>query len=180
MPPPHLLTTVSTGFTLLFSFWGSTGVWTQSLPLEPLHQPFFCNGLFWNMVSQTICPGWLWTSILLISAWSGWNYRQKSLARGYTRGFTVTLPNTDMLLYPKLFIPEIVLPPMPFPFLWWHQQVSGFQFRRVQKVHKPCSLPALFISPLPFPIFHCLVSAHCSVGIFALVFACKYIVLKWV
>jgi hypothetical protein len=30
--------------------------------------PFFCDGFFWDKVSQTICPGCLWTSILLISA----------------------------------------------------------------------------------------------------------------
>jgi hypothetical protein len=25
-------------------------------------------GIFWDRILQTICPGWLWTSILLISA----------------------------------------------------------------------------------------------------------------
>jgi hypothetical protein len=29
---------------------------------------FFCGGLFWDRVLQTISPSWLWTSILLISA----------------------------------------------------------------------------------------------------------------
>jgi hypothetical protein len=28
----------------------------------------FCDGLFWDRVSWTICLGWLWTAILLISA----------------------------------------------------------------------------------------------------------------
>jgi hypothetical protein len=26
-------------------FWG-TGAWTQDLHLEPLHQPYFCEGFF--------------------------------------------------------------------------------------------------------------------------------------
>jgi hypothetical protein len=46
------------------------------LPPEPLYQPFLfllflrvCDGYFWDGgVSQTICPGWLQTTILLISA----------------------------------------------------------------------------------------------------------------
>jgi hypothetical protein len=42
--------------------------WTQGLHLEPLHQPFFCVGLFWDRVLRTICPYWLQTSILLTSA----------------------------------------------------------------------------------------------------------------
>jgi hypothetical protein len=30
--------------------------------------PFFCDGLFRDRVSRTICLGWLWTAILLFSA----------------------------------------------------------------------------------------------------------------
>jgi hypothetical protein len=56
---------------LLFVFC-STGAWIQGLHLEPLHQPyfffFFWWRVFWDRVSQTICPGWLWTVVLLISA----------------------------------------------------------------------------------------------------------------
>jgi hypothetical protein len=40
---------------------------TQDLLLEPLHQPFFCEGFFWDRVLWTICLGWLWNLILLIS-----------------------------------------------------------------------------------------------------------------
>jgi hypothetical protein len=32
------------------------------------HQPFFCDGYFQDRFSWTICLGWLWTAILLISA----------------------------------------------------------------------------------------------------------------
>jgi hypothetical protein len=28
----------------------------------------FCEGFYWDKFSRTICPGWLWTEILLISA----------------------------------------------------------------------------------------------------------------
>jgi hypothetical protein len=35
-----------------------------------IHSPSpFCNGYIWDRVSQTICPGWLWTTIFLISAY---------------------------------------------------------------------------------------------------------------
>jgi hypothetical protein len=32
------------------------------------HSTSPCAGYFWNRVSQTVCPGWLWTTILLIPA----------------------------------------------------------------------------------------------------------------
>jgi hypothetical protein len=51
-----------------FFFFCGTGAWTQGLHLEPLHQPYFCEGFLWDKVLQTICLGWLWTAILLISA----------------------------------------------------------------------------------------------------------------
>jgi hypothetical protein len=44
-----------------------TWVLTQSLHLELLYQPFFVMVFFQNRFSQTICPGWLQTMILLIS-----------------------------------------------------------------------------------------------------------------
>jgi hypothetical protein len=58
-------------------FFCRTGVWTQEfmvarqalLLLESVHQPFLCDGCFWDRVSWTICPGWLWTLILLIPAY---------------------------------------------------------------------------------------------------------------
>jgi hypothetical protein len=31
---------------------GDTRVWTQGLHFEPLHQPFFCGGFFWDRASQ--------------------------------------------------------------------------------------------------------------------------------
>jgi hypothetical protein len=51
------------------SFLGvGTGTWTQAPHLEPFHQPYFCEGFFRDRVCWTICPGWLRTEILLISA----------------------------------------------------------------------------------------------------------------
>jgi hypothetical protein len=55
-------------FFFFFFFFGGTGAWTQGLYLEPLHPAHFCDGVFWARVSQTICPGYLRTMILLISA----------------------------------------------------------------------------------------------------------------
>jgi hypothetical protein len=49
---------------VFFLYW----VWTQSLHLEPLHQPFFVMGFFSDRVLWTISPGWLQTAIFLISA----------------------------------------------------------------------------------------------------------------
>jgi hypothetical protein len=49
-----------------FSSW--YWVWTQGLHFEPLHQPFFCDGVFRDRVYWTICLGWLWTAVLLIAA----------------------------------------------------------------------------------------------------------------
>jgi hypothetical protein len=52
----------------IYLFCG-TGIWTQGLHLEPLHQTISVVGFFWDGgVSWTICLGWFQTSILLISA----------------------------------------------------------------------------------------------------------------
>jgi hypothetical protein len=48
-----------------FFFFSQCRVWTQGLHLEPLH--LFCEGIFQDRISQTICLGWLPTVILLIS-----------------------------------------------------------------------------------------------------------------
>jgi hypothetical protein len=45
-----------------------SGVWTQGLHLEPLHQPCFYDGFFQDRVSRTICLDWHRTMIFLISA----------------------------------------------------------------------------------------------------------------
>jgi hypothetical protein len=67
--------------SFFFFFFCGTGAWTQSLHLEPLHQPsFFCKRFFEIGSRRTICVGWLRTVILLISAswitritgWASW------------------------------------------------------------------------------------------------------------
>jgi hypothetical protein len=64
IPLPLLLPSVS----VLFVFCG-TGVWIQVKPL-PWATPaaLFCDGFFQDRVLRTTFQGWLWTTILLISA----------------------------------------------------------------------------------------------------------------
>jgi large subunit ribosomal protein L35Ae len=78
-----------------FSLWrpGDTGIWTHGVTLvkQALYHlsrsisPFFCDGYFWDRVSQTICPGRLQIATLLISA--SWDYRRKPLASGFNTAF---------------------------------------------------------------------------------------------
>jgi hypothetical protein len=51
-----------------FGFFScSTRIWTQGLHLEPIPANF-CDEFFRDKFLWTICPGWLWPVILLISA----------------------------------------------------------------------------------------------------------------
>jgi hypothetical protein len=63
---------VSIWILLLLQFWDLSSephtCWTVALPFEPLCQPFFCVRYFQDRVLWTICPDWLQTVILLISA----------------------------------------------------------------------------------------------------------------
>jgi hypothetical protein len=52
---------------IFFFFFGGTRVLIQGLHLEPLHQSYFCDGIFQDRVLRTVWTGWLWTEILLIS-----------------------------------------------------------------------------------------------------------------
>jgi hypothetical protein len=75
-------------FFLVNFFSFDTGVWTQGLHLDPLHQPFFCDGFFWDRVSRTICLGWLQTTILLIPAsWvariTGMSYQHQAIVNSF-------------------------------------------------------------------------------------------------
>jgi hypothetical protein len=65
--PKHFNFLIFTFFVFYFIF-GDTGAWIQGLHFETLHQPFFCERLFWERISRTICLGWLQPMILLISA----------------------------------------------------------------------------------------------------------------
>jgi hypothetical protein len=54
-----------------------TSVWTQSLHLEPLHQPFYVINFFRDRVSQTICLGgfepWCsWSLVVPSSLMTSW------------------------------------------------------------------------------------------------------------
>jgi hypothetical protein len=39
---------------IIIIIFSSTKVWTQDIHLEPLHHPYFCDGIFWDRVAQTI------------------------------------------------------------------------------------------------------------------------------
>jgi hypothetical protein len=59
-------------FLLLMYLWNwglslELHILADTLPLEPHSSPF-CSGYFGDGISQTICPGWHHTVILLISA----------------------------------------------------------------------------------------------------------------
>jgi hypothetical protein len=55
-------------YIYIFFFFCNAGVWTQGLHLELLHQSLFCDGFFWDRISWTISPNWLWIAFLLFSA----------------------------------------------------------------------------------------------------------------
>jgi hypothetical protein len=55
-------------WTSLFFFFCGTGLELRVLTLSHSTSPVFVMGFFQDRVSQTICPGWLWTTIFLISA----------------------------------------------------------------------------------------------------------------
>jgi hypothetical protein len=59
---------VSQCLSLSLSLSCNTGAWAQGLQLETLQPGLFCKQFFQDRVSRVICPGWLWTVILLISA----------------------------------------------------------------------------------------------------------------
>jgi hypothetical protein len=49
---------------LFLQYWGlNSGPTTWATP-----PALFCDGFFWDRVSQTICLGWVQTAVLLISA----------------------------------------------------------------------------------------------------------------
>jgi hypothetical protein len=52
---------------LAFFFFAVLAFEPRAYTLSHSASPF-CTGYFQDRVSQTICPGWLWTKILLISA----------------------------------------------------------------------------------------------------------------
>jgi hypothetical protein len=64
----HTHTHTHTHLQIQHFLFFSTGAWTQGLHLEPLHQPYFCEGLFKRGSRETTCPGWVWTAIFLIAA----------------------------------------------------------------------------------------------------------------
>jgi hypothetical protein len=68
MPQPWVTMTVFPIPAIISFLIFGTGAWTHGLDLEPLHQPYFYEGIFRIGSGGTICPGWLPTAILPISA----------------------------------------------------------------------------------------------------------------
>jgi hypothetical protein len=60
-------------FQLAYNFFSfllcGTGVWTQGLHLEPLHQPFFKMGFFEIGSWELFAWGWFQTAILIAASW---------------------------------------------------------------------------------------------------------------
>jgi hypothetical protein len=55
-------------FLMVLGFEIRTSCLQGALPLEHLHQTFFCDEFFQDRVFRIVCTGWLQTPILLISA----------------------------------------------------------------------------------------------------------------
>jgi hypothetical protein len=55
-------------FFFPFSFFCSTGAWNSGPTPWATPPALFVKVSFWDTVSQTICPGWLQTMILQMSA----------------------------------------------------------------------------------------------------------------
>jgi hypothetical protein len=73
--PLHIFSWLYFHYCIVRDFFGGLWVWTQGL--KPARQAlyhlsystsFFCVGYFQDRISQTICLGWPWVAILLISA----------------------------------------------------------------------------------------------------------------
>jgi hypothetical protein len=65
-------TTTSSPSFLFYLFFVVLGLELRTFTFSPSTNPTFCDMVFWDRVSQTVCLDWLWTVILLISAsWVG-------------------------------------------------------------------------------------------------------------
>jgi hypothetical protein len=93
----------------------STGVWTLGLHLEHSTSHFFVKGFFKIGSRGTICPGWLWTVILLISA--SWAAKIKAWAISTQLPFLNCPPN---LTHSTTFLPQFLLSPQCF----WHTHMA--------------------------------------------------------
>jgi hypothetical protein len=135
---------------LLFFFF-STGVWTQGLDFEPLHQPFLTDGLFRDRVFRNICPDWLWTTILLISAsWvagiTDMNHQCLTCISSFKK-YLIGAPSLGILP------PTLGAQFFHFP-LFYLNELSCFTLKKKYSVHLPiCWLYYLFFSCLIFYTF---------------------------
>jgi hypothetical protein len=113
------------GFSF-FLFIPGSWVWTQSLHLQPLYQPFLVIFFFWDRVSQTICQGWLWTMIFLNS--DSWAARIIGIATGAQLGFSFcsTRVWNQGLAFARQTFYHLSHAPSPFCFSYFSDRVSHF------------------------------------------------------
>jgi hypothetical protein len=79
--------------SVLFFFLVVLGLELRAYTLSHSTSPF-CEGFFWDRILQTICQGWLWTSVLLIAAFwiasiTGVSHRCPGSTGVWTQGFTL-------------------------------------------------------------------------------------------
>jgi hypothetical protein len=73
------------GFELISAFYffvlSVLGFEIKAYTLSHSSNPFFCIGYFQDRVLQTICSGWPWTTVLLISV--SWVVRIIGMSHGH-------------------------------------------------------------------------------------------------
>jgi hypothetical protein len=74
-------------FNLKKNFFVVLGLELRAYTLSHSTSPFFCDRVFWDRVSWTICSVWLLTAILLISA--SWASRVSGVSHQHPAYYTV-------------------------------------------------------------------------------------------
>jgi hypothetical protein len=98
----------------LFIYYGA-GIWTQIYTLSHSTNSIFVKN-FQDRVSQTVCPGWLWTVNLLNSA--SWEARITGMSHQHRDDLLCTkllkiLHNTELYIFTK----------KKSCWEWWHMPV---------------------------------------------------------
>jgi hypothetical protein len=105
---------------LLLLLFAVLGFELRAFSLSHSTSPFFCDGCLQDRVSWTVCPGWLWTMILLISA--SWVARITDMSHKH--------PALLLLLYRKLE-PILLFPKsQPLQHSLLEEPLTGTYLRR--------------------------------------------------
>jgi hypothetical protein len=83
---------------LFFFFFAVLGLELRAFTLRHSPIPIFCDRVFWDRASQTICPGWFRTVILLIFA--SWVARMTGVSHW-------CLEAALFFRYPRWFYPSV-------------------------------------------------------------------------